>query len=91
MEEGVRNADVFICCLTDGYLHSAACQKEFSFAQKHHKPVLPLLLEGYGGDGGSVPPWPPANTQMADAPPQVWQRPRWAMSVASEARLPVGC
>ena len=63
MEEGVKSADVFVCCLTDRYLTSTNCQQEFAFAVKHKKLIVPLLLEGYGG-GQSAPPWPPQRPEQ---------------------------
>ena len=66
MNQGVLRADVFICCLTDRYLHSVNCRRELAFAKQHHKLIVPLMLDGYTGS------WPPdlaawAKEGLADA------------------------
>ncbi len=47
MEDGVKDAHVFICCLTDAYLGSSNCLKEFKAAANSDKLIVPLLLPGY--------------------------------------------
>mmetsp|Transcript_43261 Transcript_43261/g.127228 ORF Transcript_43261/g.127228 Transcript_43261/m.127228 type:complete len:525 (+) Transcript_43261:631-2205(+) len=67
MREGVKMADIFICCITDRYLRSVNCLKEFSFAVEKGKLIVPLLLPGYGdADDKGEPtstPWPPSDTK----------------------------
>ena len=69
MENGVKGAHVFICCLTDAYLSSPNCLKEFKAAASGNKLIIPLLLPGYI-HGTDVPesqepppktPWPPSS------------------------------
>lgn len=54
MRDGVAHADVFVCCLTDSYVHSVNCMREFKHAVNMRKLIIPLLLPGYGDPDGAT-------------------------------------
>ena len=64
MHEGVALANVFVCCLTDAYVHSKNCMREFTHAIESHKLIVPVLLPGYC-PAHKDPPWPPPGASEA--------------------------
>jgi hypothetical protein len=77
MEAGVRWAHVVVIFLNGAYTRSTNCMKEYLFATKHGKYVIPVLLPGYRGlvrgpDGAySVPEkwWPEDMSSLQQFPP----------------------
>ena len=61
MQEGVRRADAFCCCLTDRYVNSVNCMRELQHAVEAKTIIVPLtLLKGYDdSENNASPPWPP--------------------------------
>jgi hypothetical protein len=47
MEVGVKQADVVVIFLDDGYVNSFNCRREYLHCTKHGKYVIPVLLRGY--------------------------------------------
>ena len=47
MEAGIKHADVVVLFLDDGYTRSSNCRKEYLFATKHGKYIIPVLLRRY--------------------------------------------
>jgi hypothetical protein len=62
MEQGVKRADVFICCLTDSYLTSRNCRHELEIAQAAGKLIVPLHLQGW-----TQTDWPPQHDDQVFA------------------------
>ena len=79
MEAGIRFAEVVIIFLNNAYVASENCCKEYLFATKHGKYVIPVLLPGYRGlvtspDGELVPAekwWPDNMTSLQQFSPMV--------------------
>jgi hypothetical protein len=59
-ESGILSADVVIVLLTDLYQNSVNCMKEFYFAMRHGKPIIPIVLRGY------------RNMESGDRLPDIW-------------------
>ncbi|KAL9972489.1 hypothetical protein ACROYT_G018801 [Oculina patagonica] len=51
IDAGIRACKVFVCCVTEKYCQSDACQGEATLAHSLKKPVIPLLFEDIS--------WPP--------------------------------
>ena len=62
--QGVREADVFVCCLTDQYFDTACCRAEWAWAKEQTAMaaklgdaqgfcILPVLLDGFSGSFGA--------------------------------------
>jgi len=49
MEAGVQQAEVVVVFLTDSYVKSVNCMKEYLFATKHGKFIIPVVLKDYRG------------------------------------------
>jgi hypothetical protein len=54
IDDGIRNAQCVIACVTPKYTLSVNCRREMSLADALEKPIIPLLLEQLNED------WPPA-------------------------------
>ena len=48
MRDGVKQANVFVCCLTNEYVKSDNCLTELKHAADEGKHIIPVILEGYG-------------------------------------------
>ncbi|CAF1275522.1 unnamed protein product [Rotaria sordida] len=53
IDEGIRNAQCVLACITPKYTLSTNCRREMSLADALGKPIIPLLLEQLNED------WPP--------------------------------
>jgi hypothetical protein len=51
IEQGIQKSTVFVCCITSRYVRSTKCQQELTFAKRHNKPIILLLMEEMN--------WPP--------------------------------
>jgi hypothetical protein len=60
MEAGIKQAEVVIIFLDDSYVRSVNCQKEYLFATKHGKYIIPVLLREYHPKSGNDEIWWPA-------------------------------
>lgn len=72
MEMGVKQADVIVIFLDDGYVKSFNCRREYLHATKHGKYIIPILLSGYTGGSGNVDPerwWPESMSSLAQFQP----------------------
>lgn len=56
----VRSCDVFVFALSPDALESTACKREFGYAAKLGKPILPVLI----ADGVSIEVLPPALSEI---------------------------
>ena len=45
IDEGIRNAHVFVACITPKYITSRCCTRELLLADLLHKPIVPVLFE----------------------------------------------
>ena len=54
IDDGIRNAQCIIACVTPKYTLSVNCRREMSLADALGKPIIPLLLEPLAEN------WPPA-------------------------------
>ena len=45
MRNGIKNSDLFLCCLTDNYLKSENCMRELRLAASFGKLILFVLFE----------------------------------------------
>lgn len=49
MFEGISNAKVFLCCVTEEYHKSPNCMKEFNLAEELAKPMVFVIFEEISG------------------------------------------
>ncbi|CAF1094020.1 unnamed protein product [Rotaria magnacalcarata] len=52
IDQGIREAKVFVCCINRKYAESDNCRRELGLATNLNKPIVPLLME-------KLPSWPP--------------------------------
>ena len=72
MEAGVKQADVIIIYLNDRYVQSVNCQKEYLYATRHGKYIIPVLLKDYSSatkNRDSTKWWPDSMTSLAQFDP----------------------
>lgn len=64
----VKEASVVVIFLTDRYLTSENCMREYNFALHYKVPIIPVLLDGFysGQDPAIVPLWPPHGMEALD-------------------------
>lgn len=51
MEQGIQKSTVFLCCITNRYIHSNKCRQELTFAKECNKKIILLIMEQIS--------WPP--------------------------------
>jgi hypothetical protein len=68
MEVGIKQADVVVIFLDDGYVRSHNCRREYLYSTKHGKYVIPVLLRGYTGMTGEQW-WPDSMSSLSQFQP----------------------